>query len=248
MTDPILVTGGTGRLGRRLVPRLLAAGHAVRVLSRKPPRDQMTHRGDLITGEGLEYAVADTDTIIHCATGNGHADQDATRNLVRAAMRTGRPHLIYVSIVGIDLVDISYYRAKLACERLLEESGLPLTIQRTTQFHELIAWMCAIQRRLPMIMMPAGVSFQPIDTGEVAARLTDLAEAPPAGRARDMGGPEVRTAADLARAYARARSSRRPVVSVPLPGIGGMRGFREGRHLAPDHAVGQITFERFLTA
>ncbi|MCA2226752.1 SDR family oxidoreductase [Nonomuraea aurantiaca] len=248
MTDPILVTGGTGRLGRRLVPRLLAAGHAVRVLSRKPPRDEMTHRGDLITGEGLEDAVAETGTIIHCATGNGHADQDATRSLVRAAMRTGRPHLIYVSIVGIDRVDISYYRAKLACERLLEESGLPLTIQRTTQFHELIAWMCAIQRRLPVIMMPAGISFQPVDTGEVAARLTDLAEAPPAGRAPDMGGPEVRAAADLARAYAHTRSSHRPVVPVPLPGIGGMRGFREGSHLAPDHADGQITFEQFLTA
>ncbi|WP_433510134.1 SDR family oxidoreductase [Nonomuraea sp. CA-143628] len=134
MTDPILVTGGTGRLGRRLVPRLLAAGHVVRVLSRKPPRDGglTMRRGDLITGEGLEEAVAGTGTIIHCATGNGHADQDATRALVRAAMRTGRPHLIYVSIVGVDRVDISYYRAKLACERLLEESGLPLTIQRTT--------------------------------------------------------------------------------------------------------------------
>ncbi|WP_433510135.1 hypothetical protein ACQP2T_40515 [Nonomuraea sp. CA-143628] len=108
--------------------------------------------------------------------------------------------------------------------------------------------MCAIQRRLPVIMMPAGVSFQPVDTGEVAARLTDLAGASPAGRAPDMGGPDVWPAAELARAYARARSSRRPVVSVPLPGIGGMRGFREGSHLAPDHAVGQITFERFLTA
>ncbi|MFD1541606.1 SDR family oxidoreductase [Nonomuraea guangzhouensis] len=247
MTNPILVTGGTGRLGRALVPRLLSAGHAVRVLSRKPSSDEMTCRGDLITGEGLEAAVAGAGTIIHCATANGRADEDATRNLVRAAMRTGRPHLIYVSIVGVDRVDISYYRAKLRCERLLAESGLPLTIQRTTQFHELIVWMCTVQRWMPAIVMPAGVSFQPVDTGEVAARLADLAGTAPAGRAPDMGGPEVRAAADLARAYIRAHSSRRPVVSVPLPGAA-IRGLREGGHLAPGQAVGRITFEQFLAA
>lgn len=247
MTNPILVTGGTGRLGRALVPRLLSTGHAVRVLSRKPSPDEMTYRGDLLTSEGLEAAVTGVGTIIHCATGNGRPDVNGTDNLVRAAVRTGRPHLIYVSIVGVDRVNIPYYRAKFACERLLERSGLPLTIQRTTQLHELIVWMCTVQRWLPAIVMPAGVSFQPIDAGEVAARLADLAGAPATGRAPDMGGPEVRAAVDLARVYTRARSSRRPVVPVPLPGAG-IRGYREGRHLAPDHAVGRTTFEQFLAA
>jgi uncharacterized protein YbjT (DUF2867 family) len=245
--NTILVTGGTGRLGRALVPRLLSTGHAVRLLSRKPSPNEMTCHGDLFTGEGLAEAVAGVGTIIHCATSNGHPDVDGTHNLVQAALRTGRPHLIYVSIVGVDRVNIAYYRAKLACERLLERSGLPLTIQRTTQFHELIVWMCTVQRWLPAIVMPAGVSFQPVDAGEVAARLADLASAPPSGRAPDMGGPEVRAATDLARAYTRARHSGRPVLPVPLPGAG-IRGYREGRHLAPDHAVGKITFEQFLAA
>ncbi len=218
MTNLILVTGGTGRLGRALVPQLLSDGHAIRVLSRRPPSDERTWRGDLLTGEGLEEAVDGVGVIVHCATGNGRADIDGTRNLVQAAVRAGRPHLMYVSIVGADRVDVAYYRAKLACEQLVERSGLPWTIQRTTQFHELIVWMCTSQRWLPMIVMPSGVSFQPVDAGEVAARLAMLAGGPPAGRVPDMGGPEVRPAADLARAYARSRSSRRPVVSVPMPG------------------------------
>ena len=247
MTNSILVTGGTGRLGRALVPRLVSDGHAVRVLSRRPPPDERTRRGDLLTGAGLADAVDGVDVIVHCATSNGRSDVDGTRNLIQAATRAGRPHLVYVSIVGVDRVGLSYYKAKLACERLVEQSGLPWTIQRTTQFHELIVWMCTSQRWSPVIVMPRGVSFQPVDAGEVAARLAELAAASPAGRAQDLGGPEVRPAADLARAYVRSRSGRRPVVSVPIPGAG-MRGYREGAHLAPEHADGRITFEQFLAA
>ncbi|KUL37496.1 NmrA family transcriptional regulator [Streptomyces sp. NRRL F-4489] len=249
MKNPILVTGGTGRLGRALVPQLLSAGHPVRVLSRRPATapDTQGFRGDLLTGEGLDEAVAGASVIVHCATGNGRSDIKATRNLLHAALRGGRPHLLYVSIVGVDRVGLSYYRAKLACERLVADSGLPWTVQRTTQFHELIVWMCTSQRWLPAIVMPGGVSFQPVDTGEVAVRLAALAGAPPAGRAPDMGGPEVRRAADLARAYLRSRGARRPVLPVPMPGVA-MRAYRAGEHLAPEHADGRITFDQFLAA
>jgi uncharacterized protein YbjT (DUF2867 family) len=247
MTDPILVTGGTGRLGRALVPRLVSAGSAVRVLSRVPSPKEGRVRGDLRTGEGLETALDGVGTIVHCATTNGRKDIGLTRNLIRAALRVGRPHLVYVSIVGVDRVNLPYYRAKSACEQLVEHSGLPWTIQRTTQFHELIVWMCDMQRRLPAILMPSGVSFQPIDAGEVAVRLAELAGAPPSGRVPDLGGPEVRPAVDLARTWARSRSVRRPVVPVAVIGPG-MRGYRDGAHLTPDNADGRITFDRFLAA
>ena len=104
----------SNRLGRALVPELLSVGHAVRVLSRKPPSDEQTWRGDLVTGECLEEAVDGVGVIVHCATGNGRADIAGTRNLIQTAARAGRPHLIYVSIVGVGRVDMAYYRAKLA--------------------------------------------------------------------------------------------------------------------------------------
>ncbi|MFF5977015.1 SDR family oxidoreductase [Streptomyces sp. NPDC012769] len=245
MTNQIPVTDGVGRLGRALGPQLLSDGHAVRVLSRKPPSDVQTWRGVLLTGVGLEEAVDGVGVMVHCATGNDRADITATRNLIRTAVRAGRPYLIYVSLVGVGQVDVAYYRAKPACEQLVERSALPWTIRRRTQFHELSVWMCTSRRRLPMIVMPSGVGFRPVDAGEVAAGLAMPAGAPPTGRMVEMGGPEVRPAADLACPYARSRSRRRPV--VPMPGAG-IRSYREGVHLTPEHADGRSTFEQFLAA
>ncbi|MBE8523189.1 NAD(P)H-binding protein [Amycolatopsis sp. H6(2020)] len=193
MPKPILVTGATGSLGRALVPRLLSADRDVRLLSRRPPTGRNARSewvtGDLLGGDGLDAAVAGVGTIIHCATSTGRADVDGMRELLRAARRAGDPHLIYVSIVGVDRVNLSYYRAKLACEHLLEPSGLPWTIQRATQFHDLIIRMCAGQRWLPAIVMPAGVSFQPIDVRDVADRLALLAAGAPSGRGQMSGDP-----------------------------------------------------------
>jgi len=173
----ILVTGGTGTLGRSLVRLLTGRGAAVRVLSRRPrpapapPYEWYT--GDLRRGRGIEAAVAGADTIIHCATGRG--DAGAARTLLAAARRAGRPHLVYISIVGIDRIGVGYYRSKLETERLIAGSGLPWTVLRATQFHDLIARGCAALARLPVLPVPAATSFQPVDAGEVAARLAELA-------------------------------------------------------------------------
>lgn len=247
MTTRVLVTGGTGRLGRALVPRLLDAGHDVRVLTRRD-RAPAAHRwvvGDLRTGGGPAGAVAGTDVVLHLATTNGKGDLAATGNLIEAARAAGGPHLLYLSIVGVEEVALGYYRTKLACERLVERSGLPWTILRTTQFHDLITDLCDVQRLLPVTLMPAGVSFQPIDVTDVADRVVTLTTNRAANRVPDLGGPRVRKATDLARDYLRAIGRRRPVWAVPLPGKA-IRGFRAGRHLAPDRAVGRVTFEEFL--
>lgn len=247
MTKQVLVTGGTGRLGRALVPRLLDGGDDVRVLTRWE-RELVAHGwvvGNLRTGRGLAAAVAGVDVIIHLATTNGGGDVAVTRNLIEAASEAGGPHLVYLSIVGIDNVALGYYRAKLACERLIEQSGLPWTILRTTQFHDLITALCDVQRMLPVTMMPSKVSFQPIDVTEVADRLVSIAAGPAAHRVPDMGGPQVRDAAELARGYLRAMRRRRPVWPVPLPGKA-IRDFRAGHHLTPERAVGRITFEDFM--
>ncbi|UGY94019.1 SDR family oxidoreductase [Streptomyces gobiensis] len=251
MDSPILVTGGTGTLGREVVRLLLEDKREVRVMSRRarPEGDTGPYewaRADLVTGEGTDAAVAGAGAIVHCATTRGKGDAEATRRLVQAARRAGNPHLVYISIVGIDRVPMFYYRAKLAAERIIEESGLPWTTLRTTQFHDLIAMFTAVQRWLPVTLtLGGGVRLQPIEVREVAARLAELAVAEPAGRVEDMGGPQVRTAVELTRTTLRAYGRRRPVLPLRWPGAS-FRALREGGLLAPDHAVGQGTFDDFL--
>ncbi|MDQ0380022.1 SDR family oxidoreductase [Amycolatopsis thermophila] len=241
-----LVTGGTGVLGREVARRLLAPGREVRVLSRRPAPDGSPYAwrtGDLRTGTGIGAAVEGAEVIVHCATTLGGKDVAATRTLIDAA-RSGMPHLVYVSIVGVDRIPLPYYRAKLAAEEAVVSSGLPWTILRATQFHTLIRLVVDLQRRLPVVFRPAGFRFQPVDPGEVAARLAELALEGAAGRVPDMGGPEVRDFRDLARATLRAANRRRPMIPVPIPGAIG-RGYRDGHHLTPN-AAGRVTFEQFL--
>ncbi|WP_330295327.1 SDR family oxidoreductase [Streptomyces sp. NBC_00503] len=238
----ILVTGGTGTLGRPVVERLRTAGHEVRVLSRSAPDFPV----DLRDGSGLDAAMAGAEVIVHCASSPRGGDDVAAGHLIRAAERAGTVgHLVYISIVGVDEVPLPYYRTKLKVERMLEASGLGLTILRTTQFHDLVAQALAAAAKLPVMPLPAGVSGQPIAVEEVADRLAALASGPPAGRVPDMGGPEVLTFEEAARAYLAATGKRRPLLPVPLVGKV-YAGFKRGGHLTPSHAVGRGTFAEFL--
>jgi uncharacterized protein YbjT (DUF2867 family) len=242
----ILVTGGTGTLGRVIVRDLLANSESVRVLSRQSkPTDVATEWavGDLRSGDGIDEAVQGIDTIIHCASRRG--DVESARHLLAAAKKANCTHLVFISIVGVDRIPLGYYKSKLEVERLIEASAIPFTILRTTQFHDLIARLTEALARLPVMLLPARVDFQPVEVSEVAARLIELAGAPPAGRVPDMGGPEIRSAKDLARSYLRASGRRRSVLAIPLPGRG-FAGFRRGANLTPEHAEGVVTFDQFL--
>ena len=256
MGRPILVTGGTGTLGREVVRCLLDEGREVRVMSRRPRPASASGPGsrpgtqwaaaDLLSGDGVADAVTGVDAIVHCATTLGQRDVRATHQLVRAARAAGSPHLVYISIVGIDRVPLRYYRAKLASEQVVSESGLPWTILRTTQFHDLVARLTDVQRLLPVAFtLGGGLRLQPVEVSEVAARLTALSLAKPTGRAADMGGPQVRSLAELTKLTLGARGRRRPVVSLRLPGPS-FRAARAGGLLAEDHAVGRSTYEHYL--
>lgn len=249
---PVLVTGGTGTLGRLVVRRLLAQRQSVRVLSRRPrpPEDREPYewaQGDLAAGRGVDAAVAGVRAVVHCATTLTGKDGAAARGLTGALGRleAPAPHLVHISIVGIENVPLPYYRSKAEAEQVVAASGLPYTLLRATQFHELVARLTTSQRWLPVLLTPAGVSFQPVDAGEVARRLVDLVSGEPAGRVPDMGGPQVRTARDLARATLAAYGRRRPVVAFRLPGKA-FRGYRAGGHLAPERAVGRVTFAEYV--
>ncbi|MFD0372557.1 SDR family oxidoreductase [Streptomyces sp. NPDC059071] len=243
-TSTILVTGGTGTLGRLVTERLRGDGHQVRVLSRRTQPYAVDLRKG---GRVLDTAMDGVDTVLHCASTPSGGDEKAARVLVDAARRAGVRHLVYISIVGVDRVPLPYYRAKLAVERIVEESGLGWTILRTTQFHDLVVQILETLAKVPLMPVPSGVSDQPIDVAEVADRLCELAAAEPAGRVPDMGGPEIRTFTDLARTYLTATGRRRTLLPVRLPGRTFAR-FREGGHLAPERAVGRTSFEDFLTA
>ncbi|MEU8638902.1 NAD(P)H-binding protein [Amycolatopsis sp. NPDC048633] len=237
----ILVTGGTGQLGTAVVTRLRAAGEEVRVLSRGSAPG--TVPGDLRTGRGIDSALAGVDTVVHCATDFRHETRLA-RTLVEAARWAGAPHLVYVSIVGVDRVPLGYYRAKHETEEIIAASGLPYTIQRATQFHALVRTLFAGASRLPVLPVPR-VRFQPVDVRDVAERLAGLALGDPAGRAPDFGGPEILAAAELAQAVAEASGRRRRIVSVSVPGET-FRAYASGGHLAPEHLDGTITFAQYL--
>jgi uncharacterized protein YbjT (DUF2867 family) len=240
----VLVTGGSGTLGRLLVPILQERGHEVRTLSRTPGR--CTHTGDLTTGRGVLAAASGADVVVHAASDTRHfgrADLRQTRHVLDAC--TGASHLIYVSIVGVDEIPYGYYKKKLACERSLSVHRVPYTVLRATQFHEVIARVLNAVGRAPVAPLPLDFLFQSIAAREVAGRIADLVVGEPIRRADDFGGPEVLTLDEMVQRW-RARTGRpRRLVRLPIPGKIG-NGFRRGRNTTADRRDGVQTWEEFV--
>ena len=237
----ILVTGGTGTLGRPTVELLRAAGHDVRILSRTAGQGRAV--GDVTTGEGLTAAFAGIDTVLHLATSTGSKDPLQTQNVVDASRAAGVTHLIYISIVGVDVVPYSYYRAKLASEKVIEESGIPFTILRASQFHAFLRLFIDLQKKMPMIVA-IDAPDQPIAVEEVAARLAELVEAGPSGHVADIAGPEQLQLKDAIATWQRHAGTRKPVWTMPLFGRT-ISAFREGHHMTGLPGYGTETFETY---
>jgi uncharacterized protein YbjT (DUF2867 family) len=256
MTSPILVTGGTGTLGRQVVRRLHEAGQDVRVLSRHAQEASEGVEyviGDLLEDVGVDAAVAGANVIVHCA-GSQKGDEVATANLVRAASAAGKPHLVYISVIGADRIPVvsgvdrmmfSYFASKRAAELVVSRSGLPYTMLRAAQFHDLILTVAEGMAKLPVVPVPKGIRFQPVDSGEVAERLAELALDNPAGLVPDMAGPRIYATAELMREYLAARRLNRRIVSFPVPGQAA-GALRAGANIDADRAVGRRTWEDFL--
>jgi uncharacterized protein YbjT (DUF2867 family) len=206
-------------------------------------------QGDLNTGVGLAEALERVDVVAHCASAADYfrpmRDVEQTRQLIKAAAQTTRPHIVYISIVGVDRIPFGYYKAKLASEQLIEQSELPWTILRTTQFHDLALLFLVLATKGPVALVPRGLRGQPVDVGEVADRLAELVLGSPAGRVPDLGGPEVLDAETMVRRFQKLTGRRRPLLHLPLPGRVAA-AFRAGHHLAPDGAQGKRTFDDYL--
>jgi len=242
----IVVTGGAGDLGSRVVREATARGHDVVSASRRTGVD-------LTTGEGLEDALVGADTVVHCADDPSRGDTVtvyATRRLADAAAAHD-VHLVHISIVGIDQHPMTYYRRKLRAEQGIDGAGGPASVVRATQFHSLTAFFA---RRLsvgPFTATIGDMAFQPVDTDFVARRLVDVAAGPrPTGyvRAPDVAGPDVLPIGEVARLVRAHRRASAPRV-VRVPPLGRlMRAISDSRNVpAPGTAdLGGRSFSDWL--
>lgn len=223
----VLTTGGTGDLGHRVVTRLREAGHDPIVASRRP-------EGPDAVAYDLEGPppLDGYDAAIHLASDplNPQRDVAAVERLVAAAEEAALPHLVFISIVGIDDHPLPYYRAKVAQERVIESGSAPWTILRATQFHSFIPKVALMLKQGPVTVVPKGYRMQTIDADVVADRLVDLVEAGPSGRARDIGGPEVIDVADALDEWANEVGRKLRITRMPVPGPLGT-AFKEGMNL-----------------
>jgi uncharacterized protein YbjT (DUF2867 family) len=248
----VLVTGGAGGFGRALVPRLSSRGYTVRIMSRHPAPAGITaewSQADIESGAGLTAALAGVDVIVHAASSPAkhtqQIDVEGTRRLLQAARAAEVAHIAYISIVGIDRIPYAYYRHKLAAEALVADSRLPWSILRATQFHTLIDSLLRRADRLPLLLLPTDLRFQPIDVGEAAERMAEVVAAGPACHLPDIGGPEVLTLGALAREWMQARGRQRRIMYLPKPGAFAA-ALRQGRNTCPDQRYGRITWADWL--
>lgn len=239
----IAVAGGTGLVGRMLVQQSTALGHEPVVLARSVGVD-------LVTGQGLDEALAGADAVIDVsnvtttrkAVSVGFFGR-ATRNLLAAGEGAGIRHHLALSIVGIERVDFPYYAGKREQERLLHEGRVPWTVLRATQFHEFPELVLG-QVPGPLAVVPRQ-RIRPVAAREVAAELLRLVADEPQRKVLEFAGPEEHDLIALARRVSRGLGASRPVVEVPLPGRVGRA--MAGGALLPGSAarIGRQTFDEW---
>ena len=243
----LVIIGGSGRIGTKLVNRLRREGHQVLVAS-------LESGVNIITGEGLTPALAAADAVVDVANSPSFEAQAALEffetaghNLLAAEESTGVRHHIALSIVGMEhLLDVGYYRAKLAQERLIKASGIPHTILRSTQFFEFVGSVVDSAVEGNTVRVPPAL-FQPIASDDVAATLADLAIGPPLDSTTEVAGPDVRPLDEFVRQYLAARQEQRQVIVDPRATFFGAR--LEQRSLIPSGGfrAGSIHFAQWLS-
>jgi uncharacterized protein YbjT (DUF2867 family) len=258
----VLVTGGTGHLGRDLVGQLTGR-YSVRVLARTRGQNAAVQwvKGDLSTGEGVSEAVTGAHIVVHAATNSPSArrgyllpidlirspvevDVNGTSRLLDAAKRAGVEHFVYVSIVGVERTPLPYARVKLAAETLVRRSRIPWSIARATPFYWLLDRMLAKFTRLPVMAVPSELAAQPCDTSDFAHYLIECVENGSRGDCDDFGGPEVLSLGEIVKQHQHARGVHRPIWPVPLPKAA--RRVTDAL-ICPDGRRGDITWSAWLS-
>jgi uncharacterized protein YbjT (DUF2867 family) len=241
----IVVIGGTGLIGSKVVEKLTQKGHEA--IAAAPNTGVNT-----ITGEGLKEAMAGAQVVIDLANSPSFEDkavleffETAGRNLLAAETAAGVRHHVALSIVGIDRSDNGYFRAKVAQEKLIKTSGIPYTIIRSTQFLEFLRAIADSSADGNTVRISPGL-FQPIAAEDVAATVADVALAAPRNGVVEIAGPERAPFNEIVARYLKAVRDPRVVVSDPEARYYG--GRVEERSLVPlgEARLGRIAFDEWL--
>jgi uncharacterized protein YbjT (DUF2867 family) len=242
----IVVIGGTGLVGSKTVAILRQGGHEV--VAASPRRGVNT-----ITCEGLEAAMAGAETVIDLSNAPSF-DADAvleffetsSRNLLAAGVAAGVRHHVVLSIVGADRVPgQGYYRAKVAQEKLIEASGIPYTIIRSTQFLEFLAGIAHASTNGDVVALPPGL-LQPVAADDVAAFVAEVALGDPRNGIVEIAGPERAPFKDIVARYLKAMADTRVVVQDPAARYFG--GRLEEKSLVPlgEARLGRLDLQAWL--
>jgi uncharacterized protein YbjT (DUF2867 family) len=241
----IVVIGGTGLIGSKVVEKLKQKGHEA--VAAAPNTGVNT-----ITGAGLKEAMAGTQVVIDLANSPSFEDkavldffETSGRNLLAAETAAGVQHHVALSIVGTDRSDNGYFRAKVAQEKLIKASGIPYTIIRSTQFMEFLRGIADSGTEGNKVRIAPGL-FQPIAAEDVAANVADVALAPPRNGIVEIAGPERAPFNEFVARYLRAVGDPREVVRDPEARYFG--GRVEEHSLVPlgEARLGRIGFDEWL--
>jgi uncharacterized protein YbjT (DUF2867 family) len=242
----IVVIGGSGLIGSRVVTRLRERGHEV--LPASPSTGVNT-----VTGEGLAKAFAGAQVVIDVANSPSFEHEAAmaffetsSRNVLTAEKGAGVKHHVALSVVGTErLLEFGYFHAKLAQELLIEASGQPYTIVRATQFFEFVGGI-AQEATWDDGIHVSPAKIQPMAADDVAAIVADAALAPPVNGMIETAGPESFQLDQLVRQYLSAKKDGKTVITDPDARYFGIR--LDDRSLTPDAGahIGAITFKEWL--
>ncbi|WP_268224499.1 SDR family oxidoreductase [Sinomicrobium oceani] len=213
----ILITGGTGTLGKKLCQLLDARRTSYIIGTRKECNDPAKVTMDLIQNTGVREAVAGKELIFHLAT-DMKKDTEATQNLLKALGGQSKVHLVYISIVGIEDIPFSYYRQKLASENAIKQSGIPYTIVRATQFHEFAHSIITNLLRYRIGILPKKIVLQTIDVSLVAKELVNVSQKTPENKTYELGGAEILKLGQMAAIWLKVTGKRRWILNIPIPG------------------------------
>ncbi|HYV38562.1 MAG TPA: SDR family oxidoreductase [Gemmataceae bacterium] len=211
----IVVIGGSGLIGKKVVTNLLQRGHEV--VAASPSSGVNT-----VTGEGLAQALAGAQVVVDVANAPSWEDnavlaffETSGRNLLAAEAAAGVGHHVALSVVGTDrLLASGYFRAKMAQEKLIKGSSIPFTIVRATQFFEFVGGIAQSATDGQTVRLPPAL-MQPIVSDDVAAVMADVALAQPLNGTFDLAGPEPIRQDELVRQFLNATGDTRTVVTDP---------------------------------